>query len=204
MKTVGQILKEERIKKGLSLEMVEKETKIRKKFLEAIENNNLDIAPGEVYAQGFVKKYAEFLDLESNRVMAIFRRQTQEKKELPLPSSLPQEKFLTPKKGGLFLIFFFFLLFSFYLYFQYQNFVVPHLVIYQPKEKVVQKENIIISGKTDSGNILTINHEEISLKENGNFSQEIKLSPGKNEIILETKRGERKKEIILSIIYQSP
>ena len=55
MKTVGQILRETRVAKGLTLEQIEKETKIRKRFLVGIEADDFREMPSQAYAKGFVK-----------------------------------------------------------------------------------------------------------------------------------------------------
>lgn len=59
---VGQRLKEERLRQGLSLEEIEEETKIRKYYLQALEEENFQVLPPQVYATGFVKDMPNFLD----------------------------------------------------------------------------------------------------------------------------------------------
>lgn len=75
MKTVGSILHDARLAKGLTIEDVEAATKIRTKFLQDIEEDTFTALPSTVYAKGFVKNYAEFLGLSSSEVIAFFRRQ---------------------------------------------------------------------------------------------------------------------------------
>ena len=55
---LGTLLKKARKEKGLSLDDIQEETKIRKKYLEAIEENNFEILPGNVYLKVFIKGYA--------------------------------------------------------------------------------------------------------------------------------------------------
>ncbi len=55
---LGTLLKKAREEKGLSLDDIQEETKIRKKYLEAIEENNFEILPGNVYLKVFIKGYA--------------------------------------------------------------------------------------------------------------------------------------------------
>jgi cytoskeletal protein RodZ len=74
MKTVGEILKTAREKKNISLDEVVGATKIKKEFLEAIENNDFQKISSEVAARGFIKNYAEFLGLSSKPILAIFKR----------------------------------------------------------------------------------------------------------------------------------
>lgn len=66
---LGDRLKEARHKKGLSLKEVQAELRIRSYYLEAMENNNFDIIPGEAYRRAFLKTYAEFLGLNANELL---------------------------------------------------------------------------------------------------------------------------------------
>lgn len=66
-------LREERLRQGWSLEEVEEETKIRKYYLEALENGNFRVLPPPVYASGFVKRYAILLGLDEKEMVAEFR-----------------------------------------------------------------------------------------------------------------------------------
>lgn len=121
MKTAGQILKEERVKKGISLEEVEKETRIRKKYLELLENNDFPGVGQATTVKGFIKNYADFLELPSSRLLAIFRRDFGEDKIgqvvlRGLAEPLNKKRFFwTPRKTIVLLIILFGLLFLGYL-----------------------------------------------------------------------------------------
>lgn len=69
---IGNSLKEAREARKLSLEEVEEETKIRRKYLQALENEQYDVLPGQVYAKAFLKNYARFLNLHVEEVMEAF------------------------------------------------------------------------------------------------------------------------------------
>lgn len=69
---IGSSLKEAREARKLSLEEVEEETKIRRKYLQALENEQYDVLPGQVYAKAFLKNYARFLNLDVEEVMLAF------------------------------------------------------------------------------------------------------------------------------------
>ena len=64
METIGEILKNKRFEKGLTLEDASNLTKIRKKYLEALENGNYDEIPEKVYVKSFLKIYSDFLELD--------------------------------------------------------------------------------------------------------------------------------------------
>lgn len=64
METVGKLLKEKRLEKGLILDDVAEIIKIRKKYLEAIESGNYGEIPDKVYTKSFLKIYSDFLGLD--------------------------------------------------------------------------------------------------------------------------------------------
>jgi cytoskeleton protein RodZ len=61
---IGRILEQKRKEKGLSLEEVEQATKIRKRYLDGLEREDYAVLPAGVYAQGFLKTYANYLGLD--------------------------------------------------------------------------------------------------------------------------------------------
>ena len=61
---LGRILEQKRKEKGLSLEDVEQATKIRKRYLDGLEREDYAVLPAGVYAQGFLKTYANYLGLD--------------------------------------------------------------------------------------------------------------------------------------------
>ena len=60
---IGARLKEAREEKGISLESLEETTKIQKRYLQAIEEENFNILPGKFYARAFIKEYALAVNL---------------------------------------------------------------------------------------------------------------------------------------------
>lgn len=62
-KTVGAILKEARLAKGISLAEAEKATSIRSRYLQAVENDEYDKTPGEVFLKGIIRNYGNYLGL---------------------------------------------------------------------------------------------------------------------------------------------
>jgi len=61
---IGEALREARRAKGLTIAVAEEETKIRAKFLEALENEAFSVLPGRVYAKAFLRTYARYLGLD--------------------------------------------------------------------------------------------------------------------------------------------
>ncbi|MGZ9584568.1 helix-turn-helix domain-containing protein [Paenibacillus marinisediminis] len=73
MSELGQMLKSARIEKGLSLDDVQEATKIRKRYLEAIEEGDYKVLPGSFYVRAFVKTYAETVGLNPDDVLQYYR-----------------------------------------------------------------------------------------------------------------------------------
>jgi hypothetical protein len=61
---LGSSLREARLRRGLDLADVERATRIRSRYLAALEEERFDVLPGEAYAKGFLRSYAEFLGLD--------------------------------------------------------------------------------------------------------------------------------------------
>ncbi|CAN5884243.1 hypothetical protein BH23ACT11_BH23ACT11_06220 [soil metagenome] len=65
---IGPTLKKAREDFGLTHEDVERVTKIRERYLDAMERDDYDALPGIVYAQGFLKTYANYLELDGEKL----------------------------------------------------------------------------------------------------------------------------------------
>jgi cytoskeletal protein RodZ len=71
---VGNKLREARTRRKLSLADVEAETKIRSRYLQAIENEEWDQLPEDTYARAFIRTYGRFLGLDGDRLAEEQRR----------------------------------------------------------------------------------------------------------------------------------
>ena len=191
MRTVGQILKEERERQFYTLLDVEKTTKIRIELLEALEADDYKKLPPPTFVQGFIKNYGKFLKLDVEKLLAIFRREFSDRKNPPrilesFSNPLDKKINFTPKKlisvvvVGLIMIFFA------YLWFEYRFLVnPPALLVNSPTDQVVVEESTIeVIGKTDPEVRVTLNDQEVVVDPLGNFKQELRLSEGMNKIVI--------------------
>jgi cytoskeleton protein RodZ len=71
---VGNKLHEARTRKQLSLQQAEEATKIRGRYLGAIENHEWDQLPGDTYARAFIRTYGRYLGLDGERLAEEHRR----------------------------------------------------------------------------------------------------------------------------------
>lgn len=63
---MGTTLREARVRRSLTLQQVEEDTKIRVKYLQAMENEDFDLMPGPTYAKAFLRTYSTYLGLDAN------------------------------------------------------------------------------------------------------------------------------------------
>jgi cytoskeleton protein RodZ len=61
---IGNSLREARLRQGLDFPEIEQATKVRPKYLRALEDEQFDILPGQTYVKGFLRAYAEYLGLD--------------------------------------------------------------------------------------------------------------------------------------------
>lgn len=92
---VGEILRRTRVHYNQSIQDVERNLRIRAEQIKAIEENNMEKLPGRVYAIGFVRSYSEYLGLDGNKMVELFKAQsagqTQET-ELRFPIAASESK----------------------------------------------------------------------------------------------------------------
>lgn len=92
---IGSTLREARLRRGVGLAEVEAETKIRVRYLRALENEEWDVLPGGAYTRSFIRTYGGFLGLDGERLADEYRRSAPETggerqswgEPLPLPPS---------------------------------------------------------------------------------------------------------------------
>lgn len=213
MKTVGSILRDARTAKNVTIVQAESATKIRAKFLEAIEHDDYGKLPSLSFARGFVKNYSEFLGLDSTTVLAFFRRQTTEvtrtsllpKKEQPaLNRSILQ---LTPGKFLAIILGTLVLIFLGYLGLQYRRLrQPPSLTVDTPKNQlVIHEPRVDILGATDSDATVTVQGISVLVRSDGKFFDQVQLTPGVNVItITATSRFGKSTTIVREVGLQLP
>lgn len=203
MKKVSETLKEEREKKGFTLLEIAKATKIKKGFLEAIEEGRLNDLPSESYALGFIKNYAEYLLLSPDKITALFRREYKREHQEILPGfrqdnkKFPQKNFLSSKS---LLIILSLLVFFVYMFYQFSPlFFSPYLAISRPKNGEEFSDSVIsVLGKTDPYAMLVIDGDEVTIGLDGSFKKSLFAFPGEKKIsvVVKNRFGRETRQII--------
>ena len=96
---IGDTLREARMRQKIDITEIESKTKIRAKYLRAMENEEFDLLPGSTFAKSFLRTYADALGLDSHRLVEEYRSQYEPRDESDLPplSSQPGSR---SRRGG--------------------------------------------------------------------------------------------------------
>ena len=208
-KTVGRRLKEARRKKKLTIEKVEEATKVRAKYLEAIESDRWKQFPSFVYILGFVRRYSDFLGLDSREITDEFKREFGSTRRI-YPLKSPKEKLtanrliITPRLVLAIVAIAVVALVVGYIVYSVEKFSrAPQLEVTFPKTEVVEQKDIVIEGNTLSTAIVEINNQLVSVDDAGHFSQAVELTPGVNfyEIRSKSRLGKETTKV-LKILYE--
>lgn len=211
MKTAGQLLQSTRLLKKYELDEVSKITKIRPTFLRLIEADNYSQLPNGATARGFIHNYSEFLGLNPEHILAIFRRDFVENslgQIVPrgMVESVTKSNVWTPKTtitAGVVLVF---LIFGIYLFYQFKILTGPPSVkLFEPPPSVTTTESSIqVRGQTDPEATIAINGQLVALEKGGMFSLRITLNSGLNIVnILATAKSGKSVTLVRNVILTS-
>jgi len=209
--TVGWKLRKARRKLKLTVEQAEEETKVRAKYLKAIEADDWKAFPSRIYVLGFVRRYSEFLGLSSKEVLAEFKDQfdnftvskgleTLSKRKTEKPSVIITPRLIYATLAILAVVFV-----IGYMIFAISKFSKPpEIEITFPKTEVVTDRDIVIEGQTSPNAIIEINSQAANVEDSGHFIQKVRLEPGINvfEIKAKSRLGKEKTKII-RVLYQT-
>ncbi|MBJ7353813.1 MAG: helix-turn-helix domain-containing protein [Thermoleophilaceae bacterium] len=84
MGEIGETLRERRMALKIDVHEVEEATKIRAKYLRALENEEYDLLPGSAYVKSFLRTYADYLELDSRALVDEYRSLNHHTEEEPM------------------------------------------------------------------------------------------------------------------------
>lgn len=199
MKTIGLIIKEARARRKFSLSKLEKEIKIKKNFLQAIEKEEWGKLPDFAVVAGFVKNISKALNLDEEKSVAVLRRDYPPKVLAVNPKPDISNNFVwSPRLTFLVGIIVVVMLVLGYLAFQYFRFISPpSLAVTEPKEnQVVSEKLLVVSGKTDTDATIKVNNQPAIVDEDGKFTTTIEINEKTMEIEVKSLSRSRKESVV--------
>lgn len=209
--TVGQRLRQARIKKKITLEAVEEATKVRLKYLKAIEADKWSELPSAVYSIGFVRRYVDFLGIKSRSILDDYKAETgMTRNEVFSAVKKKKDPFsffvITPKLVFTILISVVIIFLVGYTISEVKRFSAPpEITISSPQnEQNLTVNKVLVDGKTLDTAIVFINGQIIPVNDRGEFSQEVILVPGVNFIEIKSRsRANKESTKILKVLYKT-
>ena len=209
--TLSEKLVEIRKERNIDLDTLSDKTKITKKYLVHLEEGELNKLPAEIYVKGFLKKIADFYNIDSQELLRLYGKEEVIRKNIDrskyppfnlnhAPTFVITPKTITFVAVGIVII-------SFVVFLIYQlSFVVkgPELTIDSPLDDMItDKTAILVSGSlSDSDVTVSINGEIINLKD-GKISEMVSLMPGLNMIrISATNKFKKSNTVIKKVILK--
>src|SRR5437588_3454167 len=218
MLSLGEQLRAQRERKGITLEQAAADTRIREKFLTALEAAAYPAVPGAVYTRGFLRNYAEYLELETDEMVVLFQHERGGAPPEPTPKRSFKPYRPVVHKSLIFrpVVFVPVLIIAFvgsflgYMYYQFTTFATPpKLEITAPSsDGLTASADLAVRGVTVPGARVTVtlipgpDFVDIHSADDGTFGASVVLSPGSNHLLVEVQAAGKTNKVIRTIQYQ--
>lgn len=201
--SIGDKLKRSRVRKKISISEAEESTRIRAKFILALESDSWEQIPSEVYGRGYLERYLDYLKIPKEPVMkqydrerALYARHCKDTKvELAVESKLRFPRFtVTPRSVLMFFSAIALVGIGTVLTYQLKEFTSsPFLEIAppvqaqvaSPTDLVVDANEIDVTGRTVAGARVKVNTHEVAVADDGRFTEKVRVQKGVNAIVVE-------------------
>lgn len=221
---LGEVLRAAREAKGVDLPRVERDTKIRARYLSALERGEYRELPGPVYTKGFLRNYGLYLGLDPEYLVDLYRLEASGVGDRPTPGTGPRARrrrrtrtfVVTPGAVVAAILTILVGAFIAWLTYEFVNFAgIPELRITQPAGDVAayRQAQIEIRGVTAPDARISVNglgeNREVTADHSGQFSFMAQLMPGSNVVELtasdpKTKRDSETQRRTINVVSASP
>ncbi len=180
-KKIGELLREQRESRRLSIEQISRLTHIKPDYLRLIEENQFELLPAAVYVKGYVSSMARVFGVEPAPLLALLRRDYKEsntgvlmlqgdtsRRRVPLWRGSIKWPSITI--GAILTTIFIYVLAQWLISQQ-----PPKLVVENFAEMTVIEQNAIIKGRTSPEALVFVNDQPAALRPDGSFSFQLQL-----------------------------
>lgn len=211
-KTLGEKLRALRRGKGVTLDIVERDTHIQRRYLEALEHGRYEELPEPMYARNFIRAYARVLEADEQYFIELYEEECG-RCDLLTPMRLPRQRV---RKGSLFnlpravttaLITSAMLVVVGYFVWQVTELTrPPEVVLYAPTDGMATVDALLpVRGEVLKGEVtLTINDEPVVVNADNTFARTVDLERGLNVIKVEAKRRYSRTAVVYRRVVFEP
>lgn len=216
--TLSEMLIRLRAERGLSIEDIVAETKIQRRYIEALEEGRYEDLPAPVYLRGFLRSLAEQLDIDDVTLLQQFHREQSLRRRLKGQPLTPttQSSFLssrrlvpkivfTPRLLAAVAVVGFFVVVAGYLLYQVGTFTsTPTVSLERPdRDLTIQSASITVIGSTDPNVEILVNGQEVFVDSDGRFTTNLTLQDGRNEVIVVGRnRSGRETTVVRNVLVE--
>lgn len=190
---LGEIFRETRLARGYRIEQIAKKTMIAPEFVEQLEKSNYDKLPAKVYVEGYVRKVAVALGLNTDAMVRIYKKEIGIKENIkskhvnelePIKTARNPKVVIHPTLIRNTVIVFLIVAAAGYLWYQVSSLSKPPaLAVYEPSaDQEISTDEIVVVGHTDPSATLSINGQSVFVSDSGDFKEALTLQEGANNI----------------------
>lgn len=204
--TLADKLTRAREEQSIGIDTAERFTEVQRKYLEAIEDGAWHLLPGEVYAENFIRRYAQFLGFDERPIITEYRRErkitkntsiaNQERDEYRSMHGVSRRDFFVSTKAAQKVISLA-ILAGFFAYLGLRindSLSPPNLELLSPRENLIVNNMVVrVAGTTEPEVDVWINDLPILTDQQGNFAQIVELTQGINEIHVSAQKKHSKR-----------
>lgn len=194
-KTLGEKLRTLRRGQAVSLDMMERDTHIQRRYLEALERGRYEALPEPMYARNFIRAYARVLGADETYLLELYEDECG-RCDLVGPMQTPRQKVKGARlaiwnryvKFGL-IVFAVIVIIGYFGHQVSEVLAPPEIVLLTPEDRSLTHEAVVtVSGIVDGEATVYVNNQPVVVNADASFSVDVDLQEGLNVILVEAER----------------
>lgn len=205
--TLGEKLRRLREERGNTFEEVALLLHVSREYIIALEAGEYKNLPGPLYVRRYIKKYAEFLEINPNTALSLFEKEIlvwKEPRDISTETHLIKKPFVVERY--VLWILFALMMTGLGVYLLGEAigiFKAPALEVSLSPLSQTHDSAITVEGKTEKEAEVRINNQSVQLNSEGNFSEIVPLQEGLNSLTIESRKKFSKERVLIREVIKN-